>query len=199
MPTTSPTSLNTPYVVLTGVVLISVVFLFVVLRPMMDEVNSLRQTIAEDQEALKHKQTFLNSLDSKIRQLATLADVEKQMLTVLPENERMQDVIRILHEYANQSGITINIVTNNSTSSEAEANAAQARGDALNLPNALRTLQFEVNIIGSYEQVRTFTKLIENSPRIVDIRNVKMTQVSNQPGQANATLVMNLYSQQSSH
>ena len=197
MPTNSPTSLNTPYIFLTGVVLIAVVFLFIVLRPMMDEVNSLKQTIAEDTKTLENKQTFLDSLGVKIQQLAALGEVEKQMATVLPETERTQDVIRILHEYATQSGITINGISNNSVSSEDGANAARARGNTLGIPVNLKTLEFNVNVVGSYEQVRLFIKLIENSPRIVDVKSIGMQQDSAQPGQVTSTIVMNLYSQQS--
>ncbi|HLC49160.1 MAG TPA: hypothetical protein VJI96_02120, partial [Candidatus Andersenbacteria bacterium] len=101
----NPTSLNTPYLFLTGTVLVAIVSLFTLLQPMMDDVNTIRQTITADTQTLKDRQDFFSSLDAKTKQLQTLAGVEVQMATILPETERPQDAIRVLHEYAAQSGV----------------------------------------------------------------------------------------------
>ncbi len=192
----NPTSLNTPYLFLTGVIIIAVVFLFVILQPMMDDANSIRHTIAADKEVLKDKENFLSSLDAKMQQLQALSDVEGQMAAVLPETDRNQDIIRVLHEYATQSGLTVVSVSNDSSVSEAQANAARARGAISNIPSGIRTLSFGVGVTGSYEQVRLFLTLIGKSPRIIDVTGVAFKQVPLQPGQVTASIMMQLYSQQ---
>jgi Tfp pilus assembly protein PilO len=193
---TNPTSLNTPYLFLTGVILIAVVFLFVVMQPMMDNANTIRHTIAADQETLKDKEKFLSSLDAKMQQLQALADVERQMAAVLPESERNQDVLRVVYEYATQAGITIVSVANNSPTSDAQANAARARGEVGQVPDGVKTLAFDLGISGSYEQLRLFLTLLGRSPRVIDVAGLSLKGVTAQPGQVTATLMLQLYSQQ---
>lgn len=192
----NPTSLNTPYLTLTGAIVVAVVFLFVVLQPMMDDANTIRHTIAADKEKLSDKQAFLSSLDAKMQQLQALSDVENQIAAVLPETDRNEDIIRVFHEYATQSGLTVVSVANNSSTSDAQANAARARGDVDDIPSGVKTLSFEVGVAGSYEQLRLFLSLLAKSPRIIDVKGVIVKQVSLQPGQVTATINMQLYSQQ---
>jgi len=193
---TNPASLNTPYLFLAGVVLIAVVFLFVVMRPMIESANVLKQDIAIDSETLKNKQDFLSSLNGKIEQLAVLPEVEKQMAVVLPDTDRTQDTLRIIHEYATQAGLTVNSVSNNSSANDAKTNAIRARGDALNLPTEVRTLAFTVAVTGSYEQVKVFLSLLGKSPRVIDVQELSFSQVEAQPGQVTSQMKMQLYSQQ---
>ena len=195
---TNSASLNTPYLFLTGVVLIAVVFLFVSIRPMIDEANALKLQIATDTQKLKNKEDFYRSLNVKIEQLATLPEVERQMATVLPDGERMQDTLRIIHEYATQSGLIVTSISNNSPSSDARTNASRARGDALSVPIEVKTLELALGVNGAYEQVKLFLALLGKSPRIIDVQDISLGQVPLQPGQVTAQMKMQLYSQQTS-
>ncbi len=196
MATTNMTSLNTPYLLLTGVVIIAVAVLFTVFQPMMDEINVIQSTIATDTESLQTKQDFLSSLDVKIQQLQLQLEVERQLATVLPETDRVQDIIRILNEYANQSGLTTISITNNSSRQEAQNNATRARGEGVVVPDSVRISAFGLSIAGSYEQVRLFLGLLEKSPRILDVTNVSLREAAGQPGRVDASITMQLYSQQ---
>lgn len=195
---TNSASLNTPYLFLTGVVLIAVVFLFTVMRPMMDNANELKQQIATESQTLKNKVDFLSSLNIKIQQLAAIPDVEKQMATVLPDTDRTQDTLRIIHEYATQAGLTVISVVNNSAASAAKTNATRARGDILSLPQEVRTVAFGTSVVGSYEQVKLFLSLLGKSPRLIDVQEVSFSSVPTQPGQVTSQMKMQLYSQPTS-
>ncbi|MEK7500199.1 MAG: hypothetical protein AAB649_06390 [Patescibacteria group bacterium] len=198
MPTNSA-SLNTPYIFLTGVVLIAVVFLFVVMRPMIEQANVLKQQIAQNTQTLKNKEEFYNSLSVKLEQLSALPEVEKQMATVLPDTDRTQDTLRVLNEYATQAGLLITGVTNSSPANTAKANAARTRGDDLTVPAEVRTLAFSVSATGAYEQVKLFLSLLAKSPRIIDVKEIAFEHDAKDPGQVSAQLNMQLYSQYTSH
>ncbi len=198
MPTNSA-SLNTPYIFLTGVVLIAVVFLFVVMRPMIEQSNVLRQQIAQDTQTLKNKEAFYNSLSVKLEQLSALPEVEKQMATVLPDTDRTQDTLRVLNEYATQAGLLITSVTNSSPTNDAKANAARNRGDDLTVPAEVRTLAFSVSATGAYEQVKLFLSLLAKSPRMIDVKEIAFEHDTKEPGQVNAQMNMQLYSQYIPH
>jgi Tfp pilus assembly protein PilO len=163
---------------------------------MMDTASIVKQEIAVDTQTLKNKEAFLSSLSVKIEQLAALPEVEKQMATILPDTDRTQDTIRVLHEYATQAGLTITEISNNSPTNDAKANAARARGDVVNVPLEVRTLEFQVGVTGSYEQVRLYLTLLGKSPRVIDVKDVQMGQIVSQPGQITSSITMQLYSQQ---
>lgn len=188
-------SVNTPYLLLTGVVIIAVVFLFAVLRPMMDSANELRTNIAEGTQELKKKQDFLDTLNGKISQLDSQAGIEQQLATILPQDDRSQDILRILHEYASQSGIVLKTVTNASARTQAQANAARSSTDIIAIPDGIDTLAFQVSAQGQYEQMRTFVRLMEKSPRIADIADIALQEVADQDGVVSATMHVQFYAQ----
>ncbi len=189
------TSLNTPYLVLTGVVVIAIAFLFIVLQPIMQDINALQTTIVADTASLKTKKDFLETLDIKVKQLDSQTDVERQLSVVLPASERSQDVIRIINEYSNQAGLTTISVTNNSSQQAAQANAERSRGDGASTPDTVLVTTLDLSVRGSYDQLRTFLGLLEKSPRILDVTGLLIKEVAGQPGQVEAAVSIQLYSQ----
>ncbi|MDA1169178.1 MAG: hypothetical protein O3A36_02475 [bacterium] len=195
---TNPASLNTPYIFLMGVVLIAVVSLFLVIKPMIESANVLKEENAKNTQTLKNKEEFYNSLSVKIEQLSALPEVEKQIAAVLPDTDRTQDTLRVLNEYATQAGLLIASITNNSSTNDARANAARARGDDLTVPSEVRTLAFTVGVSGAYEQVKLFLSLLGKSPRVIDVKEISFNQVGTEPGRITAQLNLQLYSQYTS-
>jgi Tfp pilus assembly protein PilO len=190
------TSLNTPYLVLTGVVVVAIVFLFTVLQPIMDSVNTLRDSIAADRDALARKVEFLSSLEVKAQQLRAQPQVEQQLAAIVPDTERSQDIIRLLDQYAKESGVTITTVGNSSAQSQARANASRARGDIISVPEGIRTATFQLSMVGSYLQVRSFLGGMEKSPRIIDVNHIVITKNPTQVDQVTASLTIQMYSRE---
>lgn len=160
--------------------MIAIAFLFVVLQPLMDSINSTKSDIEAHTMSLTQKNNFLNSLSVKIEQLASQGDVERQLAAVIPETERSQDIIRVIDQYAKESGVTVITVTNNSSESTAHTNANKARGDIDLVPEGLQTITLQLAVSGTYQQVRTFIDGLQKSPRIVDVVHVVITKSSTQ-------------------
>lgn len=190
------TSINTPYLALTGVVLISIVFIFAVLQPQIDSIAILRRGIAETTTALQMKQKFLETLGSKIQQLQTQAVAEQQLAVVIPETDMTQDVLRILGQYASQSGLVITGIVNSSSERQAQLDASIARGDTMGGAGDIRTISFQVQTSGTYPQLRDFLKALEKSPRLMNVVHVSMKQASAQVGQIVGTIDIQTYSEQ---
>ncbi|HSX24465.1 MAG TPA: hypothetical protein VLG69_00675, partial [Candidatus Andersenbacteria bacterium] len=168
------TSINTPYLVLTGVVLIAIVFIFTVIQPQLDTISTLRHDITDNTNTLKTKQDFLDSLALKVQQLQAQPDAEKQLAVVVPQGDMTQDILRVVNQYATQMGVAVTAVKNNSEERQAQLDASAARGDASVAPSDVRTLSFEVDASGSYPQMRDFLKTLEKSPRIIDVTHITM-------------------------
>jgi Tfp pilus assembly protein PilO len=187
------TSLNTPYLVLTGVVVIAIAFLFTVLQPLMDSITTAKSDIASHMDSFAEKDAFLKSLDVKMAQLRSQGDVEKQLAAVIPESERSQDVVRILDQYAKESGVTVTSVANNSSQAKAHANASKARGDINLVPEGLQTITFDIRLIGTYPQVRDFISGLQKSPRVIDATHITMSQIAGQPGAVTGSFTIQFY------
>lgn len=187
------TSLNTPYLVLTGVVVIAIAFLFVVLQPLMDSINTTKSDIETHTMSLTEKENFLKSLDIKIAQLRSQGDVERQLAAIIPETERSQDIIRVIDQYAKESGVTVTTVTNSSEQSRAREHADKARGDIDLVPEGLQTSTLQLAVSGTYQQVRTFIDGLQKSPRIIDVTHVTITKSLAQLDAVTASFIIKAY------
>lgn len=190
------TSINTPYLVLTGIILIAITFVFVTMQPMLTEISTLRHDITENTNTLQQKQDFINSLSAKVQLLQTQPDAEKQLSVVVPQNDETQDVLRVVGQYASATGVVVGGVTNNSQDRQSELDASIARGDITTAPSDMRTLSFQVQTISSYAQLREFMKALEKSPRIIDVAHVSVKKSDQSADQVSASLDMQAYSQQ---
>lgn len=190
------TSINTPYLVLTGIILIAITFVFVTMQPMLTEISTLRHDITENTNTLQQKQDFINSLSVKVQLLQTQPDAEKQLSVVVPQNDETQDVLRVVGQYASATGVVVGGVTNNSQDRQSELDASIARGDITTAPSDMRTLSFQVQTISSYAQLREFMKALEKSPRIIDVAHVSVKKSDQSADQVSASLDMQAYSQQ---
>jgi Tfp pilus assembly protein PilO len=190
------TSINTPYLVLTGVVLIAIVFIFAVIQPQLDDISSLRHDITDNTSSLKDKQDFVQTLSSKVQQLQAQPQAEQQLAVVVPQQDMTQDIVRVVGQYSSQVGLVVTSMTNNSVERQAQLNASIARGDVASIPSSVRTLSFHVEVTGTYGQVRDFVKALEKSPRIMDIAHVSIKKGDQQTGQVSAALDLQAYSQE---
>lgn len=187
------TSLNAPYLVLTGAVVIAIAFLFAVLQPLMDSINTVKSDIASHTTELSEKNEFLQSLDAKLAQLQAQSSIEQQLATIIPEKERSQDIVRVLGQYAQESGITLVSVTTNTAQTKPRATSSKARGDINLVPDGLQAITFQLNTAGTYQQARAFMNGLQKSPRIVDISRVTISKVPTQPDAVTAAFTIKVY------
>lgn len=187
------TSLNTPYVVLTSVVIVAIAFLFAILQPLMDSINETRVSIESHTALVAEKERFLQSLDFKIAQLQSQRSVEQQLAIILPETERSQDILRVIDQYAKESGVTITTLTNNSSKATARTNADKARGESSIVPEGIEIITLQLNATGAYQQMRAFLAGLEKSPRIIDIKSIAMNRAPGQIGNVSASFTLQLY------
>src|SRR3990167_11485851 len=84
------TSINTPYLVLAGVVFIAIAFVFVVTQPQLDRISVLRHDITDNTTTLMEKQDFIRTLAIKVQQLQAQPEAEKQLSVVVPQTDMTQ-------------------------------------------------------------------------------------------------------------
>ncbi len=189
-------SLRLPYITLGGVA-IGVIFLsFIVISPLISDINATRGDIRTKQLLLQEKEEYLRIIDRKIAQLKTQGEQEQHLEVVLPTENRMEDTLRILHEYANAAGIAIERVSNKSATLQATASTARARGNEEVIPTGVGVLAFNVEFNATYQQLRMFINTLEKSPRLVDTQSIKIVRNAEDQNVVKATMTIQFYRQE---
>lgn len=186
-------SLSTSYLLLTGVILISLVVIFTVIQPLASEIASLRQANAATAVKAAQREAFLRTLDQKISALTRQAQHEQQLNVVLPVSDETEDVVRIIHQAERTSGGIALRLNNISTGLQSSRNARQARGEEGSLPDKTDPLGFEIDFAGSYQQLRVFLGEIQRAPRLMDVVSLEIRRNTQVPDSVTATLIVQFY------
>lgn len=169
-------SLSTPYLVLSGVIVISLAGIVAFLQPAVAGIQALRADNAATQVQLAERQAFLETLDRKVAALAREGQHERQLNVVLPVKERQEDVVRLVHQAQQVSGGTIQRISNISANVQGALNAQRARGEADRLAADVTPLGIEVEFRGSYQQLRVLMEQLVAAPRLLDIVSLEITR-----------------------
>lgn len=169
-------SINTPYLILSGICLLAIVVVFTVFRPLVNNIGSQRDKITEQKTVLQERQDFLRTIDRKTAALQMQADNESKLAAILPVGEHMEDALRIFYQGGQQSGISIESIINNSSSVQSQINARRARGDAVTVPTGVIPLAVNLRFSGAYQQLRAFINSLEHTPRLMDIMSLTLSR-----------------------
>lgn len=191
-------SLNTPYIILTGVVVLVVVFVFAVIQPLMGEIGQYRDQIASTEQKINERQEFLATIDRKLAQLQSRAQDEERLAVMLPSSEAIEDALRVLHQAGQTSGAELSQVRNNSSSSQSQITAKRARGQVVNLPADVLPLSFSIDYSGTYQQLRALLTELERSPRLMDVIKITGSRSTTQVDRITGEVVVNFYMQETS-
>ncbi len=191
-------SLNTPYIVLTGLVVVTIVVVFTVIQPLIGEVGEYQDQIASTQQKIGQQQEFLASIDRKFAQLQARTQDEERLAVMLPEAEEIEDALRVLHQAAQTSGVQLTQLQNNSRALRSQVNAKRARGQVVDLPVGVAPLSFVVDYNGTYQQLRALLTELERSPRLMDVIQINSSKNDTQADRITGEIVINFYRQETS-
>lgn len=186
-------SLNLPYLLLAGSIIIAAVLAFTALQPAFLDVQGVQNEIKTTQTILTERETFLRSLDSKLAELEANREHETRLQAVLPNKEQMEDALRILHQSAQANGVEIIDISNNSNEVQSETRSRQARGTQASLPEAVTPLAASINIRASYQSVRAFLTALERAPRLMDVSEITLRRDEQVPDRLNGQLSVRFY------
>jgi Tfp pilus assembly protein PilO len=189
-------SLNTPYVILTGVVIVGIVFIFTILQPMVTSISQIRSETASQAALVQERRAFLRTTDRKIADLQLQDEHEQRLATMLPAAERLEDALRIVHQGEQATGLVLENIVNNSRSLQTQVNAKRARGETVTIPAKIIPLSFSIDYRGTYQQWRAFLTELERSPRLMDITSVTVKGSDQQTNQVSGQIAVMFYMQE---
>ncbi len=188
-------SVNTPYIVLSGVALLAIVVVFTILRPLLNNIGERRDSIVAQGALLLEREEFLRTVDRKLAALQVQPEQEDRLAIMLPTKERIEDALRILHQSGQTSGLVIDNIINNSSSIQSQLNSRRSRGEAVALPGSVIPLGASVKFNGTYQQLRSFITELERAPRLMDIMNIQINRNETAPDRISGEMVIQFYMQ----
>lgn len=186
-------NLTIPYLVLAGVIVVSLGLIVAYLQPAVREIQGLRETITTLRARQVARADFLRTLDAKVAALARESQHEKQLNVVLPAADEHKDVVRLIHQAQLASGGVVQNLSNTSAGIQSSLNASRARGDATPLPENIVPLGLELEFSGSYQQLRIFLDQLVRAPRLLDITSLEIRRNAEALDTIGSTLTINFY------
>lgn len=185
-------SLNIPYIVLSGTVLIGIVLTIAVYQPMASETITLRNQIEEDTTILKDREEHLRGIQSRVNALNSQQVHEERLNVVLPNEDALEDALRVMHVAGQESGGNISSISDKSEGVQSQVSAEQVRGEGANVYESVTPLAFDVAFTGTYRELRVFLEKIEQSPRLMDVTNISMSK-SGEGEQLTSSMTIQFY------
>lgn len=186
-------SLNTPYLLLGGLLLIAVALVFLQYQPMIRRINELRAEVGTLQNSVADRQTFLETIDRKRTELAAYQEHERGLDVILPQLPQLEDVVRIVQAAAQETGGRVARFVNQSEGLGQAVNAQRARGEVVNLPEAVAPLGASVQLTGSYSQLRAFLEELATSARLIDVMDMTINAAGDVPDQLTLEASLRFY------
>lgn len=177
----SKQSINLPYFLLTGMVMVAIIAGSIVIYPAIRNLQQIRREADAAAATLSERQDFLRTLDRDLADLQAQAAAEKEAAIALPADESFDDVLRLLQRSAGEAGVAVSVVRNNAKTQEASYAAARARGESMGLPAGVSPLGISMEARGTYQQTRVFLEQLDRSIRLFDVLSL---QLKRDPAQA---------------
>lgn len=189
-------SLNLPYITLAGVIVIAILFVFLVIQPTITKIGDQRTQVERLNAQIIEKEEFLMTIDRKKTELLAQQANENVLGVVLPADDALDDISRLLNRYALASGVTINSVDHDVKQAAAQTASARARNLASDVPTDVYPIITAVDVTGSYQQFRSFIESLQKSSRLGDIRSAIINRHGQQPDVINAKVEVRFYKYQ---
>lgn len=190
------TSLNTPYIVITGAIVAAVVVLFTILQPLLSEIQDVNNRVSTTQSVINEKENFLRGLDRKREELQVQRVHEDRLNVILPAESGYDEVVRVISLASNNAGLTVQKVENKSAALQNAINSQRARGETVSIPAGVTPIAAEIEVAGTYQQIRAFLTNLEKSPRLTDVTKISSKINEAQPDQIVSKLTIQSYFRQ---
>lgn len=144
---------------------------FILVWPTLGEIRELNKKLAQER---KHYQNQLQSVEiarSIIEQYKNLLPVSQTISLTLPRDPELQNLIKQLETISQESRIFIQNINFEKTTSL----LIQSTNQELTQP--YQTLTINLNLVGSYQDFKTWLNAIETNMRLMDVFKISLSPI----------------------
>ncbi|MDP3731110.1 MAG: type 4a pilus biogenesis protein PilO [bacterium] len=163
-----------------GIAAIGFILFAILVWPLFYAVVEVREQIEIRNTALEQKKTIID----KIAGLKSMVDSRRteinQLISVLPKEKKMHEVVVNIEDMANQSGVTLR-------------GFQSAELASLEIDKSHKTIQVDLDGSGSYQSILNFIKLLEKNLRIFDVQGFTVALDTSGTGTGELNLGLKLF------
>ena len=161
-------------------------------RPAYEDIQKIRNEKYTFDLELENKRQAIKDVVDLIKEHENDASFGETVSIVFPTSTELSSALAQIHSLAVDISklalVSINVSESGSKVSRSSG-GAQANGASLEKP--IRTLSFDLNLVGSYGNLKTFLSKIENNIRLFDVESVSLN-----PAAAASKVPLDLYNYQ---
>jgi Tfp pilus assembly protein PilO len=171
----SPRKGNSLFEVGVLIVVILLVLYFIV-RPKHQQANAKVAELANAQKQYSSVETDRKTLETLVGQLKDKQDEIEVLDQAIPLNGRITSLDLVIDNMVANSGMKLASIINSETESGVVAGDKKLLDDPYGADRTLQSSVVNITVTGPVEQFNQLLKLIENSPRLMDIDSVTISQ-----------------------
>lgn len=137
-----------------------------------EQKQQLEELTLENENIAKNKQ----QLNTLVQQMKTSKKDLALLDSTLPLNSRVTTTHVLLDSLVAASGLTLATISTDTSDDMVAAGDSQMIKDPFGGKHTLKTVQINLGVTGTMDQFLSFLKSLENSARIVDVKNITINQ-----------------------
>jgi len=153
--------MNRIIIIVAGVV-IALVLAAVLVWPQYQKIQTLNYNIENKKEELRSQETYFSRVKEASKRLQEYPDALSKIADALPKDPSLASLANFLQTNSTQTGLILKKIVLGGTT----------------LPNEnesfLPKTQLVIQTSGSYESLKSFLSLIENSARLIEVQNLSI-------------------------
>ena len=186
-------SLNAAYLLLAGVVVIGILMVFIVFKPLYEDIQAKHSAYQASQLAYQQSSAFLDTIERKKAALEADLAQERALAVTLPAADAVEDMTRLLQRFSQETGVTLKRIINTSVEVQRDQAAQAAAGGTAVLPTGVVPETLTLEVSGSYAQMRVFLDDLGKAPRLTDVVGVSLSRLGGTTDQLDGRLVIQFY------
>lgn len=175
-----------------GMMVAAFVIFFSFTRPAYEGIQQIRNEKYTFDLELENKRQAIEDVANLIEAHASDSSFSESISLVFPTSTELSSALAQIHSLAvDINKLTLVSVNVSQSGSQIRESSGGARANGVSLEKPIQTVSFDLNLIGSYGNLKKFLEMIENNIRLFDVDSVSLT-----PAGSGAKVPVDLYNYQ---
>jgi len=161
-------------------------------RPAYDEIQQIRNEKYTFDLELKNKKQAIEDVITLIKQHQNDSSFSESISMVFPTSPELSSALAQIHSLAvDINRLALASISVSESGNQISRSSGGSGGGGITLEKPIRTISFNLNLAGSYSNLKNFLGMIEKNIRLFDIESVNLN-----PAASGSKVPVDLYSYQ---
>lgn len=167
-------------IVALGLVVAAFIIFFKFTQPVYREIQDIRNDIASYENLIDTQRVAINQVNKLINTYESQTEFKEAISASFSSGPNLSGAIAQLNGLAGLNGMSLSSISVTKTIPKSTISEAQKTGSSKSqsIKKPINTLSFGLNLVGSYEEFKSFIGNLESNIRIFDVKNIDFSPAS---------------------